>query len=129
MAQRATSLGPKPSLFCCFFSFPFFAFTRKNRFSPLKRAFLLLFECLPLLFLSLFGLPLFHFLFLCLSLVFFFPSCLSLFVFFWFLFVSFFFCLSSLLLLHEKNNMKLLNLKVLFINPFSFFGFLSCFLI
>ena len=35
-------------------------------------------------------------------------------------FVSFFIFLSSLLLFHEKNNMKLLNFKNCFINPFSF---------
>ena len=63
---------------------------------------------------SLFGLPLFHFFFLCLSLfLFFIPSFLS-FVFacFWFLvFVSFFLLMSSLILFHEKNNIKLWNYK------------------
>ena len=51
MAQRATSLGPKPSLFinccfcfCCFCSFPFFAFEwQKNPVFPLKWAFLFIF--------------------------------------------------------------------------------------
>ena len=46
MAQRATSLGPKPSLFIfCFFCFLFFSlpflylfFSRKTLFVPLKKA-------------------------------------------------------------------------------------------
>ena len=84
MAQRATSLGPKPSLFfffcffVVFFCFPFFAFDWKPLFPPLKRPFwLFIFLCFPLfLFFSLFGgIPLFHFLFICLSLVIFFLPC------------------------------------------------------
>ena len=62
--------------------------------------------------LTFFGLPLFLFLFLCLSVVlFFFPSFLSFFfAFFLFLvFVSFFPFLSSLLLFHEKKNIKIFN--------------------
>ena len=66
MAQRATSLGPKPSLcsFCfCFFwfvflfflCFPFFFFNRqKNCFPPKKGHFLFIFQCLPLFLFSLF---------------------------------------------------------------------------
>ena len=85
--------------------------------------------------LTFFGLPLFLFLFLCLSLSlslfllsFFLPSCLS----FCFLFVScfclFFIFLSSLLLFHEKNNMKMFNCNLSFPEIFSLsFRFLSCF--
>ena len=80
--------------------------------------------------LTFFGLPLFLFLFLCLSVVlFFFPSCLSFFfAFFLFLvFVSFFPFLSSLLLFHEKKNIKIFNCNF-FPEIFSLsFGFLSCF--
>ena len=80
--------------------------------------------------LTFFGLPLFLFIFLCLSVVlFFFPSFLSFFfAFFLFLvFVSFFPCLSSLLLFHEKKNIKIFNCNF-FPEIFSLsFGFLSCF--
>ena len=50
-------------------------------------------------------------------------------VFFCFLvFVSFFVCLVSLLLVHETNNIKPKNLQFCFSNPFFlFFGCLSCF--
>ena len=62
MAQRATSLGPKPSLFFCYpflffifavflICFPFFAFNRTTLFPPpppKKKAFLIIFLCLPL---------------------------------------------------------------------------------
>ena len=62
MAQRATSLGPKPSLFSfCFFvvfAFLFFAFLiEKPVFTPKKGAFLCIFLCLPLFLFSLFGPP------------------------------------------------------------------------
>ena len=66
MAQRATSLGPKPSLFS--FSFllflffpclPFFVSFNKNNlcFPPKKGHFWFLFECLPLFLFSLLGPP------------------------------------------------------------------------
>ena len=134
MAQGATSLGPKPSLFiyfCCFFgffcSFPFFAFNRRTLFFPLKRAFFVYFLCfsffLPQPFLTS---PLFCFSFsvsLSLSLS---CSCLSFFLLvfiFCFLFVScfclFFICLSSLLLFSEKN-MKCLNCNLFFHQYFLF---------
>ena len=64
--------------------------------------------------LTFFGLPLFLFLFLCLSVVlFFFPSFLSFFFAFllFLVFVSFFPFLSSLLLFHEKKNIKIFNCK------------------
>ena len=84
MAQRATSLGPKPSLFSFVFFDFFFAFLsllliEKPCFPPKKGHFCVFF-CVSLCFsLAFFGLPLFHFLFLCLSLVLFFlPSFLFL---------------------------------------------------
>ena len=55
MAQRATSLGPKPSLFfvfCLFFSFLSLLLI-ENPFFP-KKAFLVIFQCLSLFCLSLF---------------------------------------------------------------------------
>ena len=103
-----------------------------KKFPPRKGIF-----CLFLVFLFLspfafFGLPLFQFLFLCLSVVLFFlPSFLSFFfAFFLFLvFVYFFPFLSSLLLFHEKNNIKIFNCNVFFPEIVSLsFGFLSCFL-
>ena len=102
-----------------------------EKHSPLKRAFLFIFECLPLFLLSLFlASPFFTSSFsasLLLFSFFFLPVCLCLLSFGSF-FVSFYIFLYCLLLFHEKNNMKLLNFKVVFINPFSLFGFLSCFL-
>ena len=73
---KGTSLVPKP----CFFSCPFFAFNRKTLFSDYERAFLYIFECLPLFLLSLFlASPFFTFSF-SVSLLFFscfLPSCHS----------------------------------------------------
>ena len=78
MAQRATSLGPKPSLFlvfCFVFVFPF-AFIEKPVF-PLRKGKFEVSLCFSSAFVYV---PLFHFLFLCLSLILFFllPSCLYL---------------------------------------------------
>ena len=92
MARRATSLGPKPSLFYlfCFYLFLFFFFLlccffvslsllllEKPCFPPLKRAFLcIFFLCVPLFLFCLVSLSLS----LCLSLVLFlFPSLLCFF--------------------------------------------------
>ena len=114
-----SALNP-PFLFSFFFFFPFFAFNR-NIFS-LKRAFLLIIECLPLFLLSLFWPPPFS-LPLSLSLSCYFLSSflrLSLFAFFWSFFVSFFHFLSSLVLFHEKNQHETLKFESFFINPFSF---------
>ena len=138
MAQRATSLGPKPSLFSfCFFGFCFFSllsflcfFNRqKTCFPPRKGHFWFIFNVSLSFSLNLFGLPLFLFLFLCLSrsLVF-----LSSFMSFCFLFVScfclFFIFLSSLLLFHEKNTWTFSIAISFFPEIFSLsFGFLSCF--
>ena len=125
-------------VFCCLFvffvgSFPFFVFHRKTLFSPQKGIFCLFFSVSLPFSLAFFGLPLFHFLFLCPSLfLFFLPSFLS-FFFAFFLFlacVSFFLFLSSLLLFHEKNNIKIFNYKVFVHQSFLIFvGFLSSFLL
>ena len=138
MAQRATSLGPKPSLFihfCFCFSFFFVPFLsllliEKPCFPP-KKAFLVYFLCfsffLPQPFLTS---PFFCFSFSVslLLLSFFFPSCLSFWLSFCFLFLSLFIFLSSLLLFSEKNNMKMLNCNLCFHQSILFFyGFLSCF--
>ena len=65
MAQRATSLGPQPSLFfCVFLCFPL----EKPCFFPPKKHFCLVFSVSLCFSLAFFGLSLFHFLFLCLSL-------------------------------------------------------------
>ena len=129
VARRATSLGPKPSLFVFFCVLSFLAFNRKTCFSPEKVSL-----CFSLAF---FGIPLFHFLFLCLSLfLFFLPSCL----YFCFLFVScfclflsfyFFFAFVSWKAQHQHNQ-----LHIFLVNPFSFlllssplFSFKSSFLI
>ena len=104
---------------------------QKNLFFPLEKGIFCLFSMFLFLSpLTFFGLPLFLFPFLCLSVaLFFLPSFLSFFfAFFLFLvFVSFFPYLSSLLLFHEKKNMKIFNCN-LFPEIFSLsFGFLSCF--
>ena len=140
MARRATSLGPKPSLFVFFVCFLFFVFfffflpflslflIEKNLFFPLKRAFFGLFSVFPFLSpLTFFGLPLLHFLFLCLSVLllsFFLPSCLSFLAFFFFLVFVSFFVLSSVLLFLEKN-MKILNWNFFSSSKCSLFG-VSC---
>ena len=136
------ALNP-PYLFFSLFVWFFFLsllLMEKNCVSPLKRAFLFIFECLPLFLLSLFwphtcsiSLSLSLSLSLSISFSFFLPSCLSFFAFFCFLpFVSFFVFQSFLLLFNENNNMK----YSITINPFSFswvsclvFSFKSLFLI
>ena len=143
MAQRATSLGPKPSLFFflffggfCFFFFALFFFVfliEKKPVFPLEKGIFCLFSMF--LFLSpwtFFGLPpFFLFLFLCLSLSLSFYCLFFLLVFLLcFIFVScfclFFISLSSLLLFHEKNNMNIFNCNFFFSwNIFSFF-LVSC---
>ena len=141
MAQRATSLGPKPSLFSfCLFGFLFFFFAflslffnrQKKLIFPLEKGNFCLFSMFP--FLSpwtFFGLPLFLFLFLCLSLsLVFLSSFLSFFLLsFCFLFLSlvhfsFFFAFVS-----WKEQDEHFQLQFLFFSEmFSLsFGFLSCF--
>ena len=142
MAQRATSLGPKPSLFGFFvfwvlvFFFALlslFLIDKKPVFPLRKGHFLFIFNVSLSFSLNLFWPPLFLFPFLCLSVaLFFLPSFLSFFfAFFLFLvFVSFFPYLSSLLLFHEKKNMKIFNCNLFSWNIFSFFWFpvlLFCF--
>ena len=137
MARRATSLGPKPSLFIiyCFWGlfFPFLSLlcNTKNLVLPLEKGIFCLFLSVSLCFsLAFFGLPLFQFFFLCLSLrLVLFPSFLSFFfaVFCFRIFVSFYPFLSSLLLFHEENNIKIFNYKVFLHQSFLFFGFLSFF--
>ena len=133
MAQRATSLGPKPSLFLffCFFVLFFFWFcffgcliqNKKPCFSPRKGHFLFIFSVSLSFSLCPFGPPSFS---LSLSqsfffLLFFLSSFLSLFLLSFgslFLslsfFLSFFLSLSSLLFFHERNNMKIFNCKFFF---------------
>ena len=144
MAQRATSLGPKPSLFVfvaffvLFFCFWFFVLffwlfnTKNTLFSPRKGYFCLFSVFLFLSPLAFFGLPLFVFLFHCLSFFFFsffLPSCLCFLLSFGSLFLSlslFFFllCFSFMKGTTSKNSIA----SFFFINIFSFFGFLSFFL-
>ena len=89
MAQRVTSLGPKPSKFIyflfffgllLFLSFLCFVIQRKPCFPPRKGQFCLFLSVSLCSSLAFFGLPLFQFFFLCLSLLLcpsFLPSCLS----------------------------------------------------
>ena len=101
MALRATSLGPKPSLFFvflwfCFCFFPLlFAFHEKTVF-PLKRAFLFIFQCLPLFLRSLFSPPFSTFSFSVSLVLFFLPSFFS--FLFCFVLLPCFFLLSFFLL-------------------------------
>ena len=142
MAQRATSLGPKPSLFVisffCFFSFPSLLFNTWKVFPPEKGIFCL-FLSLSLCFsLAFFGLPLFQFLFLCLSLSLSISLPLSLVLFhFFFLLVflfllsfgSFFLSLSFLLFLlcfcFVKGTTSKHSIAIFFINLFCLF-LVSC---
>ena len=128
MAQRATSLGPKPALFIyssfCFFFLSFLCFNRKTQFSHLKRAFFCLF--LVFLFLSpfaFFGLPLFQF--LCLSVVLFFlPSFLSFFLLsFCFLFLSLSFLFFFFAFVSWKEQHQNIQLQLFFLKYFLFFWF------
>ena len=105
------------------FSFPFFAFWCKKLFSPRRGLFLFIFEPLPFFLLSLFWPPPFS-ISLSLSLFVLFFSSSFFFAFFWFLlFVSFFPFVSSLLLFHERNNIKTFNWKFCFHQYFLFLGF------
>ena len=135
MVRRATSLGPKPSIFVfvVFLFFVFFGFFMQKEpcFPPDKGIFGLFSVFLflsPLAFLAS--------LFFCFSLsVSLFSSFLSFFLLvfpFCFLLVScfclFFLLVSSLLLFHEKNNIKKINYKVFVHQSFLIFvGFLSSF--
>ena len=124
-------------VFIFYCSFSFFAFSRRTfSFSPPKRAFLVICQCLPLFILSLcFASPFSHYLFFSLSLSlslslfsFFLPSCLNFLLSFGSLFLSlslfFFFGFCDM----KRTTSKCPITKFVFINPFSCFGFLSCFL-
>ena len=137
VARRATSLGPKPSLFLFLFfcfvflfwgAFPFLVFNRKKACFPRRKGhFLFIFESPPLFLLSLFWPPPFSVslsLSLLLLLSFFLPSCLYFFFGSLFLSLSFFFCLLCFLL-HEKNNIKRFNCNFFFSSIFSLF-LVSC---
>ena len=140
VVQRATSLGPKPSLFvfgffcfgrCCFS----FRRQKKPRFPP-KRVFLLIFQCPPLFLPSLFqssfslsfsfslSLSLSLSLFLSILLVSFFLPC------FLYLFVAFLFCFSlfALILCFCFIKRTTSNVELEYIHQsFLLFVFLSCF--
>ena len=98
---------------------------------PLERAFLFFFSVSLCFSWAFFGLPLVQFLFLCPSLVLFFPSSFLYFFFCFrlvpsfspFLSLSVFFAFVS-----GKITTSNIQLQSRFINPVSFFGFLSCFL-
>ena len=151
MAQRATSLGPKPSLFSfCFFvfgfviCFAFFVFNRKTLcFSPKKGILLFIILCFPLFILSLFGASSFFTFFFFVSLVFFsffLPFCFSflyLVLAFSFCYVSFiflgvllflFFCLLSCFVLnHNLRFVFALHLGFLILLFFVFVAFIFCY--
>ena len=113
-----------------FLSFLCFLIQKNLVCSPRKGHFCLFLSVSLCFSLAFFGLPLFKFLFLFLSLVLVLFSSFSsfFFAFFWFLvLVSFFPFLSSLLLFHERKNIKVFNCKKLLHQYFLFFGFLSCF--
>ena len=133
MARRATSLGPKPSLFvffvCFFFWFLSLFLIEKPCFPPKKAFFVFLFQCFPFFLPSLFWPPPFS-LSLSQSLCFssFFLSFFSFFFVFFLFLVFVFVFLSSLLLFHEKNNIKIFNYKGFVHQSFLIFvGFLSYF--
>ena len=120
-------LAPNPPyFFVALIFFPFLSLLCNRKilcFAPRKGHFVFIFECLPLFLLSFFWPPPFS-IFLSLSLSSscpFFPSFLSFFFafFFFLVFVSFFPFLSSLLLFHEKNNIKIFNYKVFLHQSFS----------
>ena len=121
MAQGPPHLALNPPyflFFCwfCFSFFPWYAFDGNFVF-PLNRAFLFIFQCLPLFLLKSFFLPFFNFLFL--------PAFFSLFLlYFVSLFLSFCFFSCSLLLFHEKSNIKIINIKACLSSILSVFCFL-----
>ena len=111
----------------CYFPFLSLLFKTRKPCFPLEKGILCLFLSVSLCFsLASFGLPLFQVFFLCLSLLLvLFSSFLCFFfaLFCFLVFVSFFFFLSSLLLLHEKNNIKILTYKVFLHQYFLLFWF------
>ena len=136
---RATSLGPKPCLFCLLvfvflFVFPFLASRRREPVSS-KKAFLLVSQCLPLFCLCFFLTPLFtlslSLLFLCFCFfLFFLPSFFAFFLSFFS--ASFLFCLSFLPCFFAftswKEQVQNIRLERFLSSILSvLFGFLSCF--
>ena len=137
MAQRATSLGPKPSFFffwggglLLFLSFLWFVIQRKLVF-PLEKGIFCLFLSVTLCFsLAFLGLPLFQFLFLCLSLFFFsvfLPSCLSFLLSFGSLFLSLSFFFFLLCFSFIKGTTSKYSIASFFINIFFFWVSCLCF--
>ena len=140
MAQRATSLGPKPSLFglFCFvfflslFLFPFLFLEEKTRFPPPPiKGHVCLFFSVPLCFSLAFFSPAFHSLVHCLSRVLFFlSSFLVFFVLLSFASLFLYLCLFAMCLCvcFMKENIKLLNSNVFIHQSFLIFlASLSCF--
>ena len=129
MARRATSLGPRPSLFVFVVFFGGFLSTKKTLFSPKKRAVLFIFSVSLSFSLSLFWPPSFSVslsLFSLFFFSFFLPSCLSFLLSFGSVFfVSFFLFLSSLLFFPERNHIKILNCKFC-LHPYFLFFLVSC---
>ena len=129
MARRPPHLALNPRyLLLLFFCFVFLLKNNKKPcFPPEKGIFLLIFSVSLSFSLSFLGPPSSSVsLSLSLSFLrFFLSSFLSfLFAFFWFLvFVSFFLYLSSLLVFHERNNIKILNCKFCLHQYFLFFWF------
>ena len=132
---RATSLGPKPSLFIyfvwCFFVFSFLM--DKKLCCPLRQGhFLFILECLPLFVLSLFWPPPFSTFSFSVSLSillfsFFFPSCLSFLLSFRSLFFSLSFLFFLLCFCFVKGTTSKNWIATFFPYIFSLFGFLSWF--
>ena len=137
MAQRATSLGPKPSLFIifCFFGLllflSFLCFViQKNRVFPPRKGIFCLFLSVSLCFsLAFLELPLFQFLFLCLSLLLvlfpFFPVFLVCFLLLPCLSLSFLFFLLCFCFMKRTTSEYSIT-KLFFMNVFSFL--VSCLL-
>ena len=100
-------------LFCFFLFLCPFCFWKRNPVFPLKEAFLVFFQCLPLLLPGFFPFPFSLSLFLCLSPVLFFLASflVSFFLAFFccLVLVSLFLCLVALLLFHAKSNIKTWN--------------------
>ena len=138
MAQRATSLGPKPSLFiifvvffCLFLFLSFLCFViQKNLVFPLEKGILCILSVSLCFSLPFFGLPLFQCFFLCLSLllvIFSFPSCLSFLLSFGSLFLSLSFLFFLLCFCFMKGTTSNSSIpKFSFINLFCFL--VSCLL-
>ena len=142
MARKATSLGPKPSLFVLFIFLFFFLFSvvcsflslllseKKPCLSPRKGHFCLFWSVSLCFSLAFFGLPLFQFLFPCLSrvLFLFLSSCLSFLLSCGSLFLSLSFLFFLLCFCFMKGATSTYSIaQLFFINSFSFW--VSCLVI